>query len=147
MNVPLGQATFSVAFSAAVAHASEPAHTPDVHVVPQALPQPPQLALSVWTLASQPSAWLPLQSTKPLLHAAAHVPLAHTAVALAGAAHVTPHALQFLGSNRVSTHVPLHDVSGVAQVAAHAPFTQAWPALQVTPHAPQLVRSLASVAQ
>ena len=147
MKVPLGQATFNVVFSAAVAHAFDPAHTPDVHVVPQALPQPPQLALSVWTLASQPSVGLPLQSRKPLVHAAAHVPLAHTAVPLGGVAHVAPHALQFLGSKRVSTHVPLHDVSGVAQVAAHAPFTHAWPAPQVTPHAPQLVRSVASVAQ
>jgi len=72
-------------------------HAPPEHTWPaaQALPQAPQLALSVRVSTSQPLAGLPSQSAKPEAQAATvQAPTVQVAVAL-GRAHILPQAPQW----------------------------------------------------
>jgi hypothetical protein len=81
-------------------------HTPPKQGTPisQTLPQAPQLAASVATLAQvAPHFW------KPAAHAVSHEPLAHTD----GAVHALPQVPQLLLSDCRLTHMPLHAVSPV----------------------------------
>ncbi len=62
-----------------------------------------------------------------------------------------PQVPQFVRSFSVSAQnappLPLHVVSGDAQVAPHVPPLQTWPAAQVVPHAPQFWPSVESDTQ
>jgi hypothetical protein len=103
-----------------------------------ALPQAPQLLASIPSLTSQPSVALPLQSAKPALHAAtAHLPAPHDDAAL-GSLQATPHAPQFVGSERVFVHDRLQLVSPAPQAVVQAPSLQTSVPEQAVPHPPQL---------
>jgi hypothetical protein len=123
----------------------------------QAAPHAPQLALSVRVSTSQPLAGLRSQSAKPVAHAAtAHAPTAHVAVAL-GSAQARPQAPQFAALVVSSASHPLaaapsQSPKPAAQRAgAQVPPAQPWVAVcasaQTVPHAPQLVGSIAVLAQ
>jgi hypothetical protein len=71
--------------------------------VGQALPQPPQLAVSVSVLTQ-----VSPHATKPVSHTTPHVLFSHTAVPFAGALHLVPQAPQFEGSDSTWTQAPLH---------------------------------------
>jgi hypothetical protein len=68
---------------------------------------------------------VPLQLAYPLLHEAiAQEDDTQASVAACGAEHTVPQPPQWDGSKRVSTHAPLHAVSGAPQLVAHVPLEQ-----------------------
>lgn len=107
-------------------------------------------------LVSQPSLTEPLQLAQPLVQLmTAHVPLAHVALALAGA-HTDPHAPQLVVVfNRVSqpfAALPSQSPKpGLQRAIAHTPAVHipvALAGLHARPHAPQWVSEvLRSVSQ
>jgi hypothetical protein len=146
-------------------HAESPAPQVAVHApaeqtwpAPHALPHAPQLALSVLTLRSQPSAAVTLQSRNPEPQVpSAQVPAAHVAAALAKA-HRTPQPPQlFTSVARTLVSHPFAAIpSQLPKPAAHTPTAQA-PAThacvetlvsaQAAPQPPQLLGSVAVATQ
>src|SRR6185312_12662538 len=99
-------------------------------VVRQAVPQPPQLLLSLMVLTSQPSATVPLQLAKPVLQpATVQLPTEQPAVPL-GTKHWWPQLPQSLGLVSMLTSHPsvatlLQLAKPVLQLATvHAPPAQ-----------------------
>jgi hypothetical protein len=137
--------------AAAVQHPLHPVaplhvHTPPAHWVPipQTIPHPPQLLLSVSSLTHRLPHWL-----KPVLHAIPQLP-AHVAVPLAGTGQAVPHPPQLATSLDSLTQAPLQAVNPVPHwsvqlSAAHdalpPPLTGGGHTLA---HAPQLSGSVAS---
>ena len=80
--------------------------------VGQAMPQPPQAAMSVWVLRHEP-----LQFCVPAWQLAAQAPLAQTCPA----PQAVPHAPQFAVSVCVSRQVPAQFVSPAPQETTHIP--------------------------
>ncbi len=132
---------------------------PETHVSPegQTWPQAPQLLPSVCVFTSQPSSGLVLQSAKPMEHALmAHALAMHDDVAL-GRLHATPHAPQLVALDVVSVSQPLAAMPsqlpkcGLHATTAHIPAAQplidVLAPLQTVPQAPQLVGSMAVLAQ
>jgi hypothetical protein len=121
-------------------------HTPAEHWVPipQTIPQPPQLLLSVVSSTH----WLP-QGVKPVLHVKPQLPL-QVALPLAGGWQATPHPPQLAMSPDSLTHDPLQAVSPAAQLSVHLLAEQDALPLPVTggrqalAHAPQLSGSVVS---
>ena len=113
--------------------------------IEQVFPHPPQLDALVFRLVSQPLAAEPSQSPKPGLHAwMPHAPEAHRAVALVEVQRA-PHAPQWLGSDRVSTHTPPHRVSPLGH--RQTPAWHVWPPVQAAPQAPQFAASVRGLTQ
>jgi hypothetical protein len=123
----------------------------------QAIPHPPQLALSLRRSTSQPLAALPSQSRKPRAQVAtAQAPAAQVEVAL-GSAQVRPQAPQLVTLVWVSSSQPLAGLpSQSAKPAAQRTTVQTPPAqplaatlasAHTAPHAPQLAGSMAVLAQ
>ena len=119
--------------------------------------QAPQLALSVRVSTSQPLAGLPSQSAKPVAHApTVHAPTRQIAIAL-GSAQARPHAPQWAGLTVSSASQPLvarpsqSPKPAAQRDGVHIPPAQPCPATlasaQTVPHAPQLVGSMAALAQ
>jgi len=119
----------------------------------QGTPQLPQ-SVSVSSEVSHPSPGMPLQLPQPTVQAPTpQRPPLHAAVAFAGAAQVTPHALQ---SVRVPSGVsqPLAGPQS-AQPSSHAATRQvppaqlgvAWSIAQARPQAPQWARLFKSISQ
>jgi hypothetical protein len=107
---------------------TRPPHVPLAHdsmppATVHACPQVPQLLGSAAVWSSQPSAFIMLQSPQPVVHAMAHVPLAHEAVPFA-VPHFFLHAPQLLVSVFVLTSQPL----------AFVMSQSAKPALQLIEH-------------
>jgi hypothetical protein len=134
-----------------------------LHAAPTQLPAPPawlqtwpqtlQLLVSLVALTSQPSARLPLQSRKPLLHAMLHFELAQLAVPLF-ALHTWSQPPQLFGSFVVLVAQPAAAVSQLAIPTtlqldtAHAEFVQtsfAPGTAHDLAHTPQLFGSLAEL--
>jgi len=112
-------------------------HLPEMHCAPfwQTLPHAPQFWLSLFSSTHEL-----LQSVRPVtavLHPAAHLPMAQTAIVLT---QFVPQAPQFFGFSERLTQTPLHSVVPAAQ--PHAPWRQSFVAAHVVPHAPQLLGSL-----
>ena len=133
--------------------------TPPEHTWPaaQALPQAPQLALSLRMSTSQPLAGLRSQSRKPVAQAAtAHTPTAHRAVAL-GSAHTRPQAPQLAALVWVSVSQPLPAALSqspkptaqrtTVQALAAQPLAATLARAQAVPQALQLAGSMAVLAQ
>jgi hypothetical protein len=95
------------------------AHIPDWQDSPEAqacaAPQPPQLPLSVSSLAHAP-----LQRVNPVLHVNAHLLATHASAALATPAQACPQLPQFLASVVTSTQEPPQRVDGAAHSVVHA---------------------------
>lgn len=114
-----------------------------------ATPQPPQ-SLVVSSGRSQPSASLPLQSSKRLLQVwMAHVRVAHVAVAFARE-HPVPQLPQSLvvlsGRSQPLLTLPSQLPNPGMQLGTHAPALHvqvAWPPEQTVVHEPQWLTSLA----
>jgi hypothetical protein len=120
--------------------------TPRLHAVParQATPQPPQLALSLVVLVSQPLVVLRSQSAKPAVQVpTAQAPVLHDGVAL-GTVQARPQAPQLL-TLRVLVSQPLstsrsQSAKPAPQVSAQFPVLQvgvALAVLQASRQAPQ----------
>jgi hypothetical protein len=123
----------------------------------QAVPQAPQLALSVRVLTSQPSAGLALQSAKPVAHATSEQPPAAQAAEALGRAQARPHAPQLVRVVWVLVSQPLEaepsqsPKPAAQRTTVHAPAEQPWAEVlaraQTVPQAPQLAGSRAVLAQ
>jgi hypothetical protein len=139
------------------------AHRPFWQVWPpvQALPQDPQLALSVWGFTQLPPQQLPAQEAPPQVQAQVvgsgdwpggqpfwqvhWQPLAGSGARPVG--QETPaqsHWHPFAGSGlwpagQGPAHWPWQQVWPVPQAEAHCRFWQVWQGPQATPHAPQLL--------
>jgi hypothetical protein len=149
---------------------------PAVHIWPaaQTTPHPPQLCVSVFVLASQPSAGLLLQSLKPVLQDwTAQLPARQAAISLL-VKQTVPQAPQLLVSVWTFVQAPLHNIWPVehdwvqtlpvqlplkhcepdaqatpfAKRGTQAPAVQVVePDLQTVPHLPQLLLSLCTFVQ
>jgi hypothetical protein len=129
-------------------------HAPLVQVrpTPQALPQAPQLASSVWRFTSQPELGLLSQSAKPEAQAMLQRPVVQLRVALAPVAQTVPQAPQVAGSLWRSTQEFPQRTWFVAQPEMH---TGVMPAVEhrgvplphARPQAPQLREVSRAVSQ
>ena len=82
-------------------------HTASALPREQATPQPPQFAVLVLRLTSQPLPGRRSQSAKPVLQVNPHAPARHCAVALAGAGQALLHAPQWATAVWLSVSQPL----------------------------------------
>ena len=121
-------------------------HAPPTQVdgAPHALPQPPQLKLSVFVLTH---ALLQLVNAP---HISVHTDALQTSGGTFGGmlftpGHTFPHAPQFVGLCVRLTHWPLQRVWPVGH--AQAPITHCWPPPHARPHAPQLFGSVTRLTQ
>jgi hypothetical protein len=142
-------------------------HAPSTHAPPehvdaalaraQAIPQPPQFAVLVAVLASQPFIALPSQLAKPVLQApSAQLPPAQVAPAFAKEQAI-PQPPQFIALERVSVSQPfIALLSQLAKPALQAPSAQLPPAQlaaafakeHTVPQVPQFITlALVSVSQ
>jgi hypothetical protein len=119
---------------------------PALQVCPeaQARPQPPQCAVLVWVLASQPLLTLPSQFPKFVAHEpTAQALLEHTMlVVFGGVPQLFPQAPQFVRLLRVSMQTPEQLVVGDAQVTAQRPPEHTCPPGHTVPQPPQLLLSV-----
>jgi len=109
------------------------------------LPQRPQFAESVASVASQPSARDSLQSAKPAAQAERpQIMSRQSRAAWATGGHGWPQPPQLSGSKRGSTHdaPPLQLSSGGAHAGPHCPPEHTAAALQGMPHPPQCALSV-----
>jgi hypothetical protein len=118
-------------------------HRPLLHVgvvlggVGQALLQRPQCERLEARGVSHPSLAMPLQSPKPLVHAATPQVLARQNAVALGSEHARPHIPQLAGSIAVLVQAPEQLVRPAPQDAAQLPPAQICPEGQLRPHIPQ----------
>ncbi len=110
------------------------------------MPQPPQLALSVWKSAQRAVAPEP-QRVCPPPHVIAHVPAAHVWPAAQVVPHVPQLALSVMKFAQYAVAPAPHCVSPAPHVMVHAPAEHTSPAAQVVPQPPQLALSVWKFAQ
>lgn len=111
----------------------------------QTLPQRPQFAESVASVASQPSTSSALQSAKPAAQLERpHVMSMQSRLARATGGHDWPQPPQLSGSKRGSTHEtpPSQPSRGSAHEGPHCPSEQTAVVLQGRPHPPQCALSV-----
>ena len=150
-----------------VPHVARPApqvvpHAPAEHTWPaeHAMPQLPQLVLSVRVSVSQPSLGTPLQSAKPAAHppvGITHAPATHDCADTCGRAHAAPHAPQFAVEVCVSVSQPFGATpsqspkEGLQRTTVHIPAvhpsTVVFGSAQTAPQPPQLLGSMRVSAQ
>jgi hypothetical protein len=133
---PLGRAGY-VAWICAHDSGAAQALLSHAHPALQAWPHVPQLPGSVPRFTSQPSAFVPLQSAKPVMQERPQVAPLQKAVALADP-HGSLQPPQLAGSCWVSTHALPQSVVPSVHSSPQAPPEQTWPVAHTFPHAPQL---------